>query len=206
MAGAPFHDAYNLVFVDLRNSGRSSGTETTMGLKEQRDVRAMVDWLVATKHPTWVGAVGNSMGAATALAAAIDDMRIRALVLDSAHAGIVTSIGNVLETEHGQPALPGSWAIITAVSLAVGGDVTAIDPVRLLTRLGDRPVLLIQGTADLVDPPTEASDLNFHAALAAGTTVELQYCQGASHGKVIDTCPKAWASWATSFLARAQAP
>lgn len=202
--GPPFHAAYNLVFLDLRNSGRSSGTETTMGLKEQTDVIAMLDWLVRAKNPSWIGAVGDSMGAAAALAATNTDARVKALILDSAHAQIVTAIGNVLETEHGQPALPGAWAIITAVSLAVGGDVTAIDPVRIIGAVGDRPVLLIHGTADLVDPPAESADLTFHAALAAGIDVELQYCQGAPHGQVIDRCPNEWARWALSFLDRAR--
>jgi dipeptidyl aminopeptidase/acylaminoacyl peptidase len=71
-------------------------------------------------------------------------------------------------------------------------------------RLGDRPVLLIHGTADLVDPPAESADLTFHTALDAGIDVELQYCQGAPHGKVIDSCPRDWAAWALSFLERAR--
>ena len=175
-----------------------------MGLKEQMDVSAMIDWLVRAKNPSWIGAVGDSMGAATALAATNVDARVKALIIDSAHAQIVTAIGNVLETEHGQPALPGGWAIITAVSLAVGGDVTTIDPVRIIGAVGNRPVLLIHGTADLVDPPAESADLTFHAALSAGVNVELQYCQGAPHGQVIDRCPSEWARRALSFLDRAR--
>jgi fermentation-respiration switch protein FrsA (DUF1100 family) len=120
------------------------------------------------------------------------------------HASILTSTGNVLETEHGQPALPGSWAIVTAVSIMIGDDVTRVDPVQTITRLGERPVLLIQGTRDLVDPPAEASDLNFQAALAAGVPVELQYCRGAGHGRVIETCPTEWAAWSLAFLTRAR--
>ena len=87
-------------------------------------------------------------------------------------------------------------------SLIIADD--SIDPVRLIGRLGDRPVLLIQGTADQVDPPAEASDRNFQVALAAGVPVELAYCPGARHGLTVKTCPTQWGSWATSFLERAR--
>lgn len=196
----PFHDAYNLVLLDLRNNGQSSGTQTTMGLREQGDVIRMLDWLETTKHPLWIGAVGNSMGAATVLSAAVADQRIRALVLDSMHADIVTSVGNALEEDFGYPGGPAALALMTGVSIRIGGDVTSIDPIRLIGRLGDRPVLLIQGTVDQVDPPAEASDRNFQAAVAAGVPVELAYCPGARHGLTVKTCPSQWASWATSFL------
>jgi len=36
--------------------------------------------------------------------------------------------------------------------------------------------------------------------------VELHYCEGATHGMVIDTCPKAWAAWVDSFLGRVVEP
>jgi pimeloyl-ACP methyl ester carboxylesterase len=196
----PFHDAYNLVLLDLRNNGQSSGTQTTMGLREQGDVIRMLDWLETTKHPIWIGGLGNSMGAATVLGAAVADQRIRALILDSMHADIVTSVGNAMEEDFGYPGGPAAVAVMTGVSIRIGGDVTSIDPIRLIGRLDDRPVLFIQGTADQVDPPAEASDRNFQAALAAGVPVELAYCPGARHGLTVKTCPSQWASWVTSFL------
>ncbi len=109
-----------------------------------------------------------------------------------------------MEEDFGYPGGPAGWAILEAVSLRVGGDVTSIDPVRLIGGLGKRPVLLIQGAADQVDPPAEASDRNFQAALHAGVPVELAYCPGARHGLTIKTCPTQWASWATTFLERAR--
>jgi pimeloyl-ACP methyl ester carboxylesterase len=200
----PFHDAYNLVLLDLRNSGRSGAADSTAGLREQSDLRAMIDWLVRVKGPTWLGVMGNSNGAAAAVAEAGDDPRVRALVLDSMHATLSAQVGNILETERGHPSWPGSWAIIAAVSLRIGADVTAVDPVRTITRVGDRPVLLIHGSADVVDRPSESAERNLHAALAAGVPVGLEICPGAGHGKVVDTCPEEWARWAVSFMAAAQ--
>lgn len=198
------HEDYNLLLLDLRNHGQSTGDQTSMGLYEQRDVSRMLDWLVQEKAPSWIGGVGNSMGAGTLLAVAAGDTRIQALVLDSMHADWATSVGNAMEEDFGYPGGPAGWVLIQAVSFRVGGDVTTTDPIRQIGRLGDRPVLLIQGTADQVDPPNEASDRNFQAALEAGVPVELAYCRGARHGLVVTTCPEAWGSWATAFLARAR--
>ncbi len=99
-----FHDRYNLVILDLRNQGRSGGDMTTWGVREKLDVKAMVDWLERTKHPTWIGATGNSMGAATVLAAAADDERIRALVLDSMHADVTNTFADSIANERHLPA------------------------------------------------------------------------------------------------------
>lgn len=201
---APLHADYNLVLFDLRNGGQSGGDRTSMGLWEQRDVTAMLDWLSNTKHPSWIGVVANSMGAATALGVAADDQRIRAMILDSMHADVVTSWSNAMEEDFGFPGGPAARVLATAVSMQVGGDITTTDPIRSITKLGDRPVLLTASLADQVDPPAEATERNFKAALDAGVPAEVQYCHGARHGQVIVRCADDWASWATSFLTRAR--
>ena len=203
-----FHRDYNLVVMDLRNQGRSSPAEVTLGLREQHDVTAMVDWLERVKRPAWIAGMGNSMGAATVLAATRADPRIQALVLDSMHARIEVSLGNVLETERGLPEVPAAWAMMTGVSLRLGSDVEAIDPVGTITQIGHRPVLLLHSTTDKVDPPDESAEVNVRAAAAAGVPVELHYCEGlttgnGSHGRVITQCPDDWTSWANEFLAAA---
>jgi pimeloyl-ACP methyl ester carboxylesterase len=200
---AAFHDRYNLVLPDLRNSGRSSVADSTMGVREQWDVRAMVDWLVQAKQPRWIGLMGNSMGAATALAEAGGDERISALVLDSMHAQLVLLAGNIAETENGYPSVPTSWAVTIAASIRLWVDVTSVDPVRTIAGLGNRPVLLLHGTADPIDRPDQSAEVNLHAAREAGVPATLHYCVGARHGLVIDTCPSDWAGWANWFFASA---
>jgi len=200
---APLHDRFNLVLVDLRDNGRSSPTDVTMGVREQTDLEAMIDWLDATRHPSWIGAVGNSMGGATVLAAAARDERIRAVVLESTHASLITSGGNIAENQHGYPAQPTGLAIAIGASWRIGDDVTAVDPVKTITRLGDRPVLIIHGTADEVDYPATSAELNLHAALEAGVPASLVYCPGGTHGRSVDVCPRLWASSANAFFAEA---
>jgi pimeloyl-ACP methyl ester carboxylesterase len=204
--GPALHDRYNLVFLDLRTSGRSTGAASSMGFRERDDVVAMIDWLERTKHPTWIAALGNSMGGVTALAAAVDDPRIDALILDSVQGDVLTATGNAAEWDYGFPAFgPAIWSVVTSVSVQVGGDVASIDPVRIIGRMGSRPVLFIHGTADRIDPPAKSVERSFGLALEAGVPAELRYCLGAGHGKPIEACPAAWTAWANDFLARARA-
>jgi dienelactone hydrolase len=196
-----FHQRFNLVLVDLRNQARSGGDTTTWGVGEQLDIRAVVDWLERTKHPTWIGATGNSMGAAVVTAAAANDDRIRALILDSMHASIVTTFGDGLAHEARLPGYPTAWAMIGLASLRSGEDLPAVDPQLMLAHLGDRPVLLIHGTADVLDTPEHSAEVNLAAARAANIPATLEYCSGGTHGRLVEACPSQWQAWVDTFLA-----
>jgi hypothetical protein len=129
---APFHDAYNVLIIDVRNSGRSGVADSTGGLHEQGDLRAMLDWLKREKDPSWVAVMGNSNGAATALVESLDDARVQALILDSMHAAVVRQIGNVIETERHLPAWPAAWGLVTGVTYRLGESLESVDPVRTI--------------------------------------------------------------------------
>jgi pimeloyl-ACP methyl ester carboxylesterase len=198
---APLHGAYNLLVVDLRNSGRSGNAASTGGLREQGDLEAMLDWLVAAKQPEWIAVLGNSNGAATALAEARTDARVRALVLDSMHASLESQLGNVIASEKHLPPWPGAWGVMLGVQLRLGESVADVDPVTTITQIGARPVLLTHGEADLVDRPADSLDRNVAAATRAGIDIEVHRCAGAAHGQVVIVCATDWASWVLAFLA-----
>ena len=71
---------------------------------------------------------------------------------------------------------------------------------RTITLVGDRPVLLIHGTDDVLDRPEASAERIYAAARAAGVAIALHWCDGATHGHVIDQCPEDWAMWANDFL------
>jgi pimeloyl-ACP methyl ester carboxylesterase len=196
-----FHDRFNLLLLDLRNQGRSGGDTTTWGHREKLDIKAMVDWLERTKQPTWIGAQGNSMGASTVLAAAVDDQRIRALVLDSMHADVTDTFTDGVANERNLPGLPTAWAVVNLSNLRSGVDIPSVNPVRMIGQVGDRPVLLLHGTNDVLDTPDHAFKPNLAAAEAAGIPVTTHECEGAGHGGLWETCSDAWQSWLDEFLA-----
>jgi pimeloyl-ACP methyl ester carboxylesterase len=196
-----FHHAYNLVLLDLRNSGRSGGHESTGGLREQDDLRAMIDWLADAKQPRWIGVMGNSNGAATALAEARDDPRVRALILDSMHATVETQLENVIETERHLPSWPAAWSVVAGVAARLGTPLSSVDPVRTIAQVGGRPVLLTHGLDDVVDRPADSLDRNVAAARAANVDLRVEVCAGAGHGMVVRVCGEQWTAWVREFLA-----
>jgi hypothetical protein len=202
------HDRYNLVMMDMRGEGRSGG-QTSLGLRERSDVAAMIDWVASTKHPTWIGGMGVSMGAGSLLGAAARDERVKALVLDSMHATYEQSTGTILEREWGQPAEPGVWGIRAVGLLTLRGDVSDADPSSAITRLGDRPVLLLHSDTDHTDRVAYSAELNLRAGQEAGVPVQLVRCSGPDHGELINedhaACRSEWIRSVDSFLASALA-
>jgi fermentation-respiration switch protein FrsA (DUF1100 family) len=199
------HDSFNLVAFDLRNAGRSTGTQTTAGVFEQRDLRAVLDWLYRTKHPARVGVAGTSLGAVTTLAEMIRDPRVQAIALDSMHTRMRYQVESRLG-QAGHPAYPGTWAIFAATLLRTGADIGSIDAEDELAGVGQRPMLLIHGTADIEDLP-ERTQAFYDAAVAAGIPAELHWCEGSGHkapaGMPAVVCRDAYGAWLRDFFTRA---
>jgi fermentation-respiration switch protein FrsA (DUF1100 family) len=202
--GQGLHEAFNLVTFDLRNGGRSTGDQTTGGVLEQKDLRAVIDWLVRTKHPVHVGVLGNSLGAGTAIAEAASDPRVEALALDSMHTRIRFQIEARLQ-HAGHPAYPGTWALLLGVWLRTGVDLRSIDAEDELPKLGHRPLLLTHGTADNEDLP-ERTQAFYEEARAAGVPAELKWCEGSGHGAAAgmpeELCRDAFDGWVRGFFTR----
>jgi pimeloyl-ACP methyl ester carboxylesterase len=196
----PFHADYDVVIVDLRNSGRSDDADSTGGLHEQDDVETVLAWLSLHRPAAGFVLVGNSNGAAASLAAAVHDQRVRGLILDSMHASVERQIGNVIETERSLPAWPGAWALVAGVSNRLGASLASVDPVRQLHLWDGRPILFTHGSADLVDRPTDSLELNLAAADESHLSYEVHICDGAGHGKVVTVCRDAWAAWVQAFM------
>jgi uncharacterized protein len=198
---AGLHDAFNLVAFDLRNGGRSTGTQTTHGVREQDDLRAVIDWVEREKGATWIGVLGNSMGAATAITEARTDPRVQAFALDSMHTRLSYQFEQQLQRS-GHPPYPGTWAIFIGARLRTGLDVGLADPADAISELGGRPMLVTHGTADEEDLPFRTEEFVADAT-AAGIPVELHWCEGAGHGLVDDVCPDELATWLRDFFVAA---
>ena len=203
---AAFHDRFNVVAFDLRNGGRSGSKDTTFGLDEQHDLEAILDWLVGEKAPGHIAVMGNSMGGGTTLIAAAGDPRIEAVILDSTHARVAEVLDRRMDVDEGLPVVPTTWALTTSIRILNGYDLDEADPVRYVAALGERPLLVIHGTADRNDVPAKSADVNVAEARDAGVDVELHMCEGGTHGKLVEACPDDWAAWAVSFLDRVFPP
>lgn len=195
------HQRFNLVAFDERNGGRSTGTQTTLGVREEKDVRAIIDWVERVKHPAHLGVFGNSMGAAAAIGEARTDTRVEALALDSMHTRIVYQFEQRL-IAHGHPPYPGTWATFIGTWLRTGVWFGAADPTDAIPDMGKRPIMLTHGTADTEDLPYRTQSF-YDQAKAAGLTIALHWCAGATHGRVDDVCPDDLSRWLDAFFSQA---
>jgi pimeloyl-ACP methyl ester carboxylesterase len=202
---ALLHDDYNLVLLDLRNHGQSSGDQTTHGALEQNDVEAMVDWLEREKDPQQIALLGVAMGGAAALSEAVGDQRISAVILDSTHATMANSIQARLDADGYPLPLPGSWAVLLGSLIRTGQDISAADPVQRVANYGPRPLLIIEGGQDDLIGSTDADEL-LAAAQAAGADAELEICLPAEHGASLEACAGEYRDWVLGFLSRSLAP
>lgn len=205
--GRGLHQEFNLVAFDMRTIGRSTGDAGTGGVYEQRDLRAILDWLERTKHPSHIGVLGNSLGAATALAEVRDDPRVEALALDSMH----TRFSYQIEARMGQKAYPTyfgtTWAVLVGLNIRTGADLAAIDADRTILEYGTRPLLLIHGDQDREDLP-ERTIAFYEQAESLGIPVQMEWCARAGHkaaGMPVDICRTNFADWTHDFFAEALA-
>jgi pimeloyl-ACP methyl ester carboxylesterase len=200
--GEGLHETFNLVAFDMRNTHRSSGEATTLGVFEQKDLHAIIDWLERTKHPSHIGVLGNSMGAVTAVAEARDDLRVEALALDSMHTRTRYQVEARLE-HAGHPAYPGTWAIFIAARIRLGVDLGSVDAQDAIPDLTRLPVLLSHGSADNEDLLSRTESF-YNDAKVAGVQIELHVCQGAGHnapaGMPVTVCHDDFATWMLDFF------
>ena len=202
---AMVHDRYNLVLFDFRNHGQSEPGDTTQGVREAGDLRAIVDWLVEQKAPERIAVLGVSMGGASAATEAAGDDRIAAVILESTHASLADAIQSRLE-QRGYPlAVPGSWATLLGTLIRTGEDVSSADPVLAVSRLNERPILIISAGEDRSIGANDGEDLRA-AAAEAGSPAALEVCEPAAHGGAPEACAEQYAAWVLGFLERALAP
>jgi uncharacterized protein len=201
---AVLHDDYNLLLLDFRNHGQSEASQTTQGVREAGDLVAMLDWLQANKGPEQVAVLGSSMGGASALAAAVRDERIDALIVESTHATLAKAIQARLQVGGYPLSVPASWAILLGALVRTGEDASSVDPIQAVAQLDGRPVLLVYAGLDDSIGATDGDDM-LAAAADAGSDAELRVCAGAQHAGSPGSCPEDYAGWVLGFLERALA-
>lgn len=196
------HPEYNLVMVDFRGHGQSEDAQSTIGLLERNDLRAVVDWLEETKRPSAIGLLGVSMGGAAAASEARGDDRVTALVLESTHATLANALEARLERQGYPLALPGAWAIMLGGLVRTGQDMSAADPVQAVADYGERPLLLVTGGRDDTIGGGDADAL-LAAARDGGSQVQLRTCDTAGHAGSPTACAGAYRDWVLGFFADA---
>ncbi|MEO0587588.1 MAG: alpha/beta fold hydrolase [Planctomycetota bacterium] len=157
---------HDVVMIDHRGHGGSTGTGITFGALERDDLRRVIDDAIERGIGTQrVITMGHSMGAATCLLHAADDARVAGV---SAVAPFATIRGAIEAFQRRIPGVhhfyPRAWvdAGFRHELDRLGGSFDAARPVDGLGRIAS-PVLLIEGGRDSLTPPAEHSRRLFDA-------------------------------------------
>jgi alpha-beta hydrolase superfamily lysophospholipase len=188
----------NVLLMDLRGEGDSSGHERGFGVLEAKDVSAAVRYLrqVHPQGSRQVFALGISQGACAVLEAAARDPRIEAVVADS-----------MLPSPRDQIDRATSWlpwplgayvreATLGLASVQLGCDLSAEAVDRRIAWIGPRPVLLIHGQADAAAPIGPIERL----CRSAGIPVLLWRVPHAGHAEAFLTDPQGYAQVVSNTL------
>ena len=180
MAAALQETGFGALLVDLRNSGDSSGSVTTLGLLESRDVIAGVDFLVGRTEvdPERIGIYGMSMGAATTLMSAGQDERLKAVVSAAGFTSIEANIRDSVQQLTGLPPVPFAPMIVFFGEYLSGMDINLVRPIDALQDIAPRPVMFVHGDLDGLILVRNAYELYE----AAGEPKVLHIIPGAGHG------------------------
>ncbi|OBS09333.1 alpha/beta hydrolase [Acidihalobacter prosperus] len=200
VAAALHRAGFAVLMFDFRAEGRSQGSEVTVGLYEQRDLRGAIDYARRLGYRR-IGVIGYSMGAATALEVVAKDRAVRAVVADSAFADLYRYLSTHMPEWTNLPNWPFTPEIFFELRLINGLDVSKVDPLRDVAALRHRPVLLIAGSADRIVPMSNSQAL--YRALRRDPAASLWIVPGAKHVGAYTVAPKTYLARVTGFFTRA---
>ncbi|MBI5724210.1 MAG: alpha/beta fold hydrolase [Planctomycetes bacterium] len=166
---------YQVVLVDFRAHGRSSGKYIGWGAIERKDVKAVMDRLLAEgaiRTPFY--AYGTSMGASIAIMYAADDERCKAVCAVEPPRDI-QGVARQLWQWMPQKQLD---EVVARAGQIAGFEPADASAIIAAARLG-KPLLLVHGTADTVVPIRHSREI-CQAAAGPKKLIEIPFADHAS--------------------------
>ena len=170
-------EGYNVLLFDFRNSGESSGSITSIGQYETKDLLGAVDYISSTKDDEKIVIHGFSMGAVAAILAGSEEEKINGVIADSPFANLTSYLEDNLSYWTNLPSIPFNWTITNSIRLTTKLQPDKVSPFNEVKNY-DIPLLLIHGIEDEIIPLT-ASEKILEAA--PEKLVDLLIIPGAGH-------------------------
>jgi fermentation-respiration switch protein FrsA (DUF1100 family) len=175
------HRGYVVLLFDFRAHGESSGGRTSLGLHEQKGVKAALAFLKSRRDTIdlkRIGIYGFSMGGSTAILAAAKTGAFSAVVADSAFTSLRDQARAAITGFYHLPAFPFLHLTVLGYELYFQAPVDAVTPVSAIAAIAPTPLLIIAGEEDKLIPADNGRKL----FAAAGEPKELWIIPGAGHG------------------------
>lgn len=150
---------FHVLVYDQRAHGRSDGAFSTFGVLESDDVKTAHDWILYNHPKAVIHGYGHSMGGAAVLMAAGRHGIFRKVVAEASFCDMESASRRTVLSIYGPLGGPLFQLLAFWANAISGADVITYSPRKALNGIGDKPVLLIHGTADPVVPVEESQDL-----------------------------------------------
>lgn len=167
----------NVLMFDYYGHGSAIGKPITLGYREISDFLGAVAYAKGRAPQTHLGVLAYSMGAAIAIMAAARNNDLEAVVADSAFATHWSVVDYNVRHVFSLLSLPFVWVADYVMWWRAGYRFRQVEPLRDISRIAPRPILIIHGGKDsMVDPHDAALLYN-----AAGEPKELWLLPEADH-------------------------
>lgn len=148
-----------VLMFDYYGHGTHPGAPVTLGYREMQDFLGAVDYIKRRCSTTRIGVLAYSMGAAIAIMCSRHLPEVEAVVADSAFATHTSVVDyNVRRVLH-LPVAPFLWLADRWLGWRAGYHFHQVEPLRDISSLSPRPVLIIHGGRDSVVDPSDALQL-----------------------------------------------
>ncbi|HET6314097.1 MAG TPA: alpha/beta fold hydrolase [Chloroflexia bacterium] len=187
---------YNLLMLDFRGVGGSSGNDTTLGVREAKDVARAVQYarLQWPGHPLVL--YGVSMGGAAVMRAiAVEGVRVNAAIVESPFDSLLHTVRNRFHSM-GLPGTPGAELIVLWGSVQQGFNGFEHNPVDYASSIAC-PTLLLYGDNDPRVTPAEARSIYDRLPRPKA----FASFRGAGHEALAVYAPERWKEQVGQFLA-----
>jgi dipeptidyl aminopeptidase/acylaminoacyl peptidase len=143
---------YNVLAFDLRNSGKSEGKLSTMGLYEKNDLLGAINYAKSqgSKH---IVLMGFSTGASASILAAAESRDVDAVIADSPYSELGSYLENNMPVWTKLPDIPFTKTITYSLKLLGGIDIDKAIPRRAIINISPGSIMLIHGSDDKIIPP-----------------------------------------------------
>ncbi len=141
---------FSVLLFDFRHRGQSEGSEVTLATKEPLDIEGAVDYLKKRPDvdPERIGVQGISLGAASAILAAVETPEIKGVVAESAFKDLPTAIAEGFTAVTGWPSFPFAPLAEFFCEFRLGIDTGNIAPGKVIGVISPRSVFLIHDEED----------------------------------------------------------
>jgi alpha-beta hydrolase superfamily lysophospholipase len=186
---------YSAALFDFRGAGGSTGSNTTLGARENADVALAYSFARSEWPRAPLVLYGESMGASAVLAAiALHEVRPKAAILEAPFDSLLNTVRNRFDAM-GLPAFPSSELLVFWGSVQNGFNGFTFDPATY-AESASFPVLLMRGE---VDPRVTAGQEQRVFSALAGPR-ELATFAGAGHEPLALSDPGLWSGRVGRFL------